>query len=189
MANQFAQFDTTKPAPQQVTGWYDNNSGRFSNLPPVANTMPSGFVEVDGPTWQQHLADLMLSNWTVVDNVATHAVVPFALTFSQQAQGLIQAGLTVTSTSTPSLNAVYPCTEKTQSKMAAIEVRLAANLGFPNGAQTQPWKDSAGNWHELTVSQFVALAQSVSNFVAACDLIIDGNPDATTLPTAAVTIP
>ncbi len=79
MAHQYAKFDPSAASPQLIIGWYDNSSmNRYQNLPPVADTLPAGFVEVDATTWSAHLADLMMSNWTVANGVVWYKGAPAA---------------------------------------------------------------------------------------------------------------
>ena len=125
--------------------------------------------------------------WTCDGTIFTAPAPVAPPTLPQQAQALLATGLAVTSMGTPTLNATYPADAATQQKVASIELRLAAGLGFPGGVATLPWKDITGAWHAMTPAAFAAFANALSSFVAACDLVIDGYPGAA-LPTAAATI-
>ena len=66
---------------------------------------------------------------------------------------------------------------------------LLATKAFPGGAAAYPMKDSAGVWHTFTIAQYTAVAGALAAYVAALDLIADGNPTgATALPDATATL-
>lgn len=138
-------------------------------------------------TWHGVDAVSVSIGWTF-DGATFHAPVVVEPSPIDLAARLLAGGLAVNSLSTPSINATYPCDQATLAKLASIEIRLAAHIGFPSGEPTQPWRDMAGQWHVLTASQFASLAAVVSAFVAACDMVIDGYPDAVA-PTNTATIP
>lgn len=159
-----------------LTGFFDD----------AVNTIPAGAVELTADQYAQWLAGQSTLIWKDGALDAAPAVTA-TQTDAEKAAALIAGGLAITSTSTPALDATYPTDAATQAKAGALEVRIAAGLGFPGGGSTMPWKDAAGGWHELTQAQFTSLASAISAFVAACDLVIDGFPGAT-LPDAAATI-
>ena len=138
-------------------------------------------------TWVDASAATGVAPGWIYDGKQFAAPAAPTLTPAQQAAALIAGGLAITSTGTAALSATYPCDAAVQAKAAAIEVRIAAGLGFPGGASTMPWKDAAGAWHELDATQFTAIAGAISVFVAACDLVADGYPGAA-LPAATATI-
>ena len=107
---------------------------------------------------------------------------------AQQALALMSAGLTITSTGTPSISAVYPVTPAAQVKYASLQSVVAATGAFPGGATTQPILDAAGNFHSVTPAQFTEIALAVAAFATPLQLILDGHTG-TALPSASVTIP
>ena len=118
------------------------------------------------------------------------APVPPALTLAQQTAAAIAAGLTITLTGTLTLGpTVFPTDSATTAKIGAIATTLLATGAFPGGATSYPMKDAAGVWHTFTVAQYTKVAGALAAYVAALDLIVDGNPfDATALPTASITL-
>jgi hypothetical protein len=79
--------------------------------------------------------------------------------------GLMAAGVTVTSSSDPSLNAVYSVTTAAQNNTTAIAASIAAGQGLPHGATSIQWLDADGVSHSFTAAQFLALADAIRNYV------------------------
>lgn len=180
---QYAQFNPSL-APAPVTGWYDTGVADYPNLPPAAN-----LLEVTPAQWAAHMANP--SGWAVQNGslIAYTAPVP-APTLAQQTAAAIAAGLTITLTGTLTLGpTVFPTDPATTAKIGAIATTLLATGAFPGGATSYPMKDAAGVWHTFTVAQYTKVAGALAAYVAALDLIVDGNPfDATALPTASITL-
>ncbi len=111
-------------------------------------------------------------------------------TLAQQAAAAIAAGLTITLSGTMTLAAtLFPTDPATTAKIIAVVTAINTDGTFPGGATTFPMKDSAGTWHTFTSSQYKSVASALAAYVAALNLIIDGNPlDATSLPANAVTL-
>ena len=64
---QYVSFNSSLPSPQPILGWYDTGAIPYANLPPVAASLPAGFLAVTAAQWAQHLADLRVSSWSVVN--------------------------------------------------------------------------------------------------------------------------
>jgi len=103
----------------------------------------------------------------------------------------INAGLAVTSASTPSLNGTYSVTMQAQSNFAGVTSGLANTHDLPNGASTIIWYDASGAPHNFTSTQLLALADAVRNYVY--DLIYTYNTlqagGTASWPAATATIP
>ena len=110
-----------------------------------------------------------------------------APSLSQQAQAMLAAGLSITSTSTPALNGTYAADAITQSNVMAEMVSLLANAAFTNGTTTLAWPDATGAPHNFTAAQFKAFATAEGQFVGVLAPVIATN--AGTLPSASATIP
>lgn len=114
-----------------------------------------------------------------------------APTADQTYAAALAAGITVTSTSTPALNAVYSINLQAQGNVAAIAASIGAAQGLPDGATTVNWLDSAGGSHAFTAAQFLALADAIRNYVynlLITDAALNSGGTAT-WPTATATIP
>ena len=89
------------------------------------------------------------------------APAPLVLSPEQQAaQELdtrIAAGISVTSTSTPTLNATYALDAVTLDQIGSVARDAAAGLGLPGGATTFSYPDSTGTPHALSGAQVQAL--------------------------------
>jgi len=125
------------------------------------------------------------SGWTF----AAPASVTASPTLAQQAAALIAGGLTITSSGTLTLSAVtFATAGAAQAKVNAIATGIAVTSSFPGGAATWYLLKQDGTLAEgLTVAQYKALAIAILDFVAQCDLCIDGAAGAI-LPASAVTI-
>jgi hypothetical protein len=96
----------------------------------------------------------------------TAAQIP-ALTAYQQR---IAAGLKITSTGTPALNATYGCDPQAEFNIVALETSLNANQGFPNGAATYAYPTiTPGVKVTMTPAQFTEIAAAIRDYVNALD--------------------
>ena len=113
-----------------------------------------------------------------------------APTLGQEAAAAMRAGLTLTISGTITLPAtVFPTDPTATAKIGAVVTTLLATGAFPGGATSYPMKDAAGAWHTFTVAQYPKVAGAIAAYVAALDLIADGNPmNATALPPASATL-
>ncbi len=154
---------------------YSVNGSAFRAWNDPANLLP-GEVYFSGVPTSAQLAAAFPS----------YGVVPLA----QQAAAAIGAGLTLTLSGTMTLAAtLFPTDPATQAKLAAVVTTLLATSAFPGGVSSYPMKDSAGTWHTFTTAQYPKVAGAIAAYVAALDLIADGNPlSATALPSASISL-
>jgi len=128
--------------------------------------------------------------WAYAGGTFTAPPAPTTPTLAQQAAAAINAGLTLTLSGSLTLAAtLFPTDPTTTGKIGAVVTTLLATGAFPGGTTSYPMKDSAGIWHTFTAMQYLKVAGAFAAYVAALDLIADGNPFAATeLPPASVTI-
>ena len=109
---------------------------------------------------------------------------------AQQAAAALAAGLSIALSGSLTLAATtFPTDPTTTGKIAAVVTTLLATGAFPGGATSYPMKDVAGTWHSFTAGQYTKVAGALAAYVAALDLIQDGNPlDAAALPPAAISL-
>jgi hypothetical protein len=167
----------------QITqGFYDTDFVIYPSL-------PSDIVEVTS-SLRTSLLTAQQQGFTlqIVSGVATAVVLPTpALSVVQQAVEMLNKGLTIISSSTSELNAVYPTDSKSISKYTAVQLSITATGNFPNGTTLGAILDMSKNWHSVNISQYTAIVSAVSAFVSSIDLVIDGYPGAT-LPNSNVNI-
>lgn len=191
MADKYAAFDSSAPAPQPVTGWYDNTHNAYPNLPtaPIkaGAVIPLGFVAVTDAQWAQHLTDLAHLNWTVSKGSVSYAVVPIVYPPAGQAAILIGLGVTVTSTSTPALSGTYPADPSTISHIQSEMISIIVNGTFADGTATVAFPDITGGSHVFTLGEFKSFATAIGAFFAAAIKFANGTAPA--LPSSSVTIP
>ena len=115
---------------------------------------------------------------------------PAAPTLAQQASAASVAGLMITLSGSVTLAAtLFPTDPVTQGKLGAVVTTIGASGAFPGGATSYPMKDASGAWHSFTVGQYKAVAGAIAAYVAALDLIADGNPlAAASLPASSVSL-
>ena len=77
----------------------------------------------------------------------------------------LASGISITSTGTPALNAIYAMTPQAQNSAAGIAASIASGQGLPHGADTINWPDVAGGLHAFNSVQFVAFADAIRNYV------------------------
>jgi hypothetical protein len=111
-------------------------------------------------------------------------------TLAQQATIAAGAGVAIALAGTVTLAATtFPTDQDTQIKLGAVITTVNATGAFPGGLTTYPLKDASGVWHTLTINQYKTVAGAIATYVAALDLIADGNPfGATALPDASVSL-
>ncbi len=131
----------------------------------------------------------VVPGWTF-DGTNWAAPVAPTLTLAQQARAALMSGLTLTLSGSLTLAAtLFPTDDDTTSKIAKIATGLAVNGTFPGGATSYPMKDASGTWHTFTIAQYKQVAGTIEAYVAALDLIIDGNPTgASSLPSSSVSL-
>jgi hypothetical protein len=79
----------------------------------------------------------------------------------------IAAGIAITSTGTPALNATYALDEVSAGQIYQIGLYANQFAVFPSGAVTQAYPDINGLPHTFTVAQFVAFLRAVAPLVSA----------------------
>jgi hypothetical protein len=177
---QYAYYDHTQPAPQPVLGWYDTGLFDYSAALPAAGDL----LELTADQWNARLTGL----WAVSSGVLVAYTPPApVLTIPQQAMALQAAGLAVTSTGAPSLNATYPCDAVTGQQVNAEVTSLLLNDAFTDGNTTIPWLDMNSTAHTFSIAQYKSLATAIAAFVTGCIRCI--NEQSTTLPSNTATIP
>jgi hypothetical protein len=129
--------------------------------------------------------------WTATETAGvwtfTAPAGPAPPTLAEQAVAAIDAGLAVTSTSTPALNGTYGVDPTAQGRIASVSTYILVNGRFPGGVTAYPWLDVTGAAHVFpTTAAFQAFATALADYVAALDMIAATGSGS--LPVAAVTI-
>lgn len=115
------------------------------------------------------------------------APAPPAPSLAQKAQAALNAGLTISSTSTPDIDGTYACDETAQGRFNRVyNLIQKAGGSFPNKLTALPWPIEGGSVTFNSVAEFLAVEQAVADYVLTLDLII--TTGAGTLPADAVTI-
>lgn len=169
-----------------VIQWQDTDALSYPATPAGAAILPVTAVQ-----WE---AGVSTPGYSVQNGALVSPAPPAPPTAEQQlaqqaalAQG---SGLTIALSGTMTLaETLFPTDLATQDKLAAVTTTLNATGAFPGGATSYPMKDASGAWHTFTVSQYKAAAGAIAAYVAAIDLIVDGNPfGATALPSSSVSL-
>lgn len=163
---------------------------------PITDCFHAGFTWIDVST----VVPAPQEGWTATQSGEAWSFAqpsPPVLTPAQQANNLLAAGLTVTSTS-GAWAATFPAaTDATGtsiwtlvlSELAALT--MSSGTVFADGAETAQWPgtDQSNNpkLYALTPTQFQAFARALGAFVAVCRNVINGVPGSA-LPPAEATI-
>jgi hypothetical protein len=129
--------------------------------------------QLAGETLQQWQARILATlpasatNPQIVDPSTLAVPVPPRQAAAAALQQAIAAGLAITSTSTPALNATYPLDPETLFEITAVEAGIAGGQGLPLGAATVTFVDISGNPVSFTPAQFTAWAAAIRNYFAA----------------------
>ena len=183
---QYAFFDATVAAPSPVIGWYDTKVLHYPNLPAAANLLP-----VTPDQWAARLSGL----WAV----SAGTLVPYTppapvLTAAQQAQALLDGGLTITSPtlglSAVTFGASSDAWPLVLSELAALQ--QSGGTAFADGDTTVHWPDITStpanpSLHVFTPAQFPVFARLLGAFAGGCRNVIVGKPGAA-LPPTSVTV-
>lgn len=103
---------------------------------------------------------------------------------------LINEGLTLTSTGTPTLNGTYSCTGLSAAGLQAEANALmlsGTTPVFADGTTSLNWPDSKGAGHTFTPAQFLELVHAIDLFLSQCAQYAAGVT--TSPPSNAATIP
>lgn len=181
---QYAWFDPTIAQPAPIKGWFDTEFAPYPNLPPV-----SDLVVLTPAQWAAHMSNP--SGWAVQNGTLVAYTPPVAPpTLAQQAASLIQAGLTITSTSTPALDGVYVISDNVPfgRQDIANEAQFIASFSeFTNGSTTLEWPQANGTMVTFpSTTEFMAFAKVVAQFRVAVQIAVISSG---TLPPASATIP
>ena len=176
---QYAYFDSTKPDPKVVQGFYDTDAIKYPNLPAAAD-----LLQLTEEQWKNRMS----GHW-VVENGALvpYTFPPPTITLAQQAAGLLYGSLAVTSTNTPALSGSYSVDSGTREHIQSEIQCVQLTQKFADGSTSIAWPDTDGHAHAFTVAEFQSLALAITAFAAACFKVINGT--STTLPAASATIP
>lgn len=155
-------------------------SGSVTNIAvaAAAGNLPAGtWVEIDAISPQPGIG------WSYNGSSFTAPAQP-AQTLAQKAAAALAAGLAVTSTGTPALNATYAVDDRTATNITGI---LAANAnGISVAAQIAEWPDITGTPHNFSWANYANLVSAILTYRAALQPLIAGAPGS--LPTASATI-
>ena len=126
----------------------------------------------------------------VSDNDARYlAYMSPAPTAAQLGQSALYAGLTVSSTGTPSINGTYSCDDASTSNFAKVEGYVTRNNTFPGPSSTQPWVLKNGSVVVIpNTAVFNALATAIANYAALISVYIYSNGASGSLPASSITI-
>lgn len=162
-----------------------NSSGDYTgNGIAINDAIPPGAVEC---TQAQYAGGNL---WALKNGVITAIDAP-APTLAQQAAAAINAGLTITSASTPALNGVYAVASGVPFGREDIgtEAQFVSTFSeFTNGTTTLQWPLIDGKTFVTfpTTASFMAFAKAAAQFYAACKAV--AATGAGSLPSASATI-
>jgi hypothetical protein len=154
----YACFDPSSPAPFRVTGWYDTSVFDYPNLPSA-----DWLLEMTDEQWDARLTGV----WAVNDGaLVAYAPPPPTPTSHDILAEKIAAGIGITCTSNPSLDAVYALDDLSAAQIFQLGLYASQFGVFPGGA-TQAYPDITGVPHTFTVAQFVAFLRVVAPLISA----------------------
>jgi hypothetical protein len=110
--------------------------------------------------YQKYLA------WLAAGNTPDRVPPPPAPTAQQVLDTKIAAGIAITSSSTPALNAVYALDEVSAAQIYQIGLYASQFGTFPSGALAQPYPDATGAPHTFSIAQFIAFLKAVAPLVS-----------------------
>jgi hypothetical protein len=101
---------------------------------------------------------------------------PPSYTPAQQAQMALDAGINLTSSSTPALDGTYAVNQSAISNLSAVTLYIVVNGTFPSGSDTMLWQDTSAEMHEFPdVDLFKEFASAIADYVSQVTLYRDSN--------------
>lgn len=176
--------------PSQSTTYAVINASSYV-INAIVLTDPSGYVPPSGCTAQPIGSSGAGIGWTYVNGqfVAPPVPTPPTPTAAQQAAAALNAGIEITSTSTPLLNGTYSTSPESSANVNAVTTYILLTGTFINGATQMPWYDMDGNQHIFpSVDEFKAFATAFANYVAAVSIYGISGGAVGPLPSSQVTI-
>jgi hypothetical protein len=144
----------------------------------------------DPSTWRIDFDSSCTSDQMAAGKAAALAFNIAAAEQAGQLDTILAAGLTITSTGTPSLNGTYGVGATEQANITAIASGLNAGK-VPDGGSTFEYLDATGTPHSFTSADFINFASAVMNYVYETDLIAAelAAGESESWPAATATIP
>ncbi|MDD2878695.1 MAG: hypothetical protein PHZ23_15870 [Acidiphilium sp.] len=158
--------------------------------------LPSTFVSLGytSPTWNPFSANSAdRTQWwvdtagTLTQAQAMTACYGAAGVIALQAAAALSAGLAITSTGTPALDATYLYGQSIATQQLAETTSIILNGTFADGAATIEWPYTTGAAVTMTIAEFKVIVTTIAAWVSALTKCINGQ--STTLPSASATIP
>lgn len=129
--------------------------------------------------------------WIYADGEFSNPVSPPAPSIADQYAEKLAAGIAITSTGTPSLNATYPIDDKTAILISGLYAGIKGGDGVPGGGSDFVFTDIGNAPHTFTADDFTALAKAIRDYryaLVATKLTLLNNGSAD-WPAASATIP
>ena len=154
---QYAHYDSTVASPSPVLGWYDTALLKYPNLPSSKD-----LLEINAAQWEARMNnDWAVSNGTIVPySRLTPALIALACY-----QSAIDAGVSITSISDPSINGVYPLTDAALTRLAAEQSYVKQHHEFSSGGSSIVWFDMSNKTHLMSnTDTFLAFAVAICGY-------------------------
>jgi hypothetical protein len=130
----------------------------------TASYLVNGVASV--PNDPANLDHQSVLSWIAEGNVPAAAPGPDSAQQARDAYATkLGAGIAITSTGTPALNATYALDQVTLDEVGALARDCAAGLGFPQGASTFAYPDIAGTPRTFTPPEMQALYRAMRDMV------------------------
>ena len=153
----YASYDHTAPPPQLVTGYYDTDAIDYPALPDAAD-----LFEMTEEQWAARVAEPC-----AIDNGEFVVLPPPPPTSDQELGTRKAAGIAITCTSNPAIDATYALDDRSVAVIGSVARDVASGLDFPAGATTYDYPDLDGTPHTFNESQFVEFYKAARDLVNA----------------------
>lgn len=178
----FGKIETLDPP---IVAFYDTDAYAY---PEAAETIPGDWVPLSDQDWALRLT---ASRWTITAGRLVAVDPSQAQLAGQAVADALAQGIVVTSTSNPSLNAVYALDPTTLDQIGSVARDYGSGLGLPGGASNFTYPDQNREPHAFTGPQIVGLYIGMRNLLLSINtqgaIMRAGGPG--NFPSNAVTIP
>ena len=161
---------SSPPAMLPVPGLGDVHGADVGWTSPDGAYMLADLIPFVPPVGQMNTGSpsYILNGSTVTETYATVPLPPATLAGGNYANA-IAAGITLTWTSSTTLNGTYALDQTSMGKLNTIWTVVLANGTFPNGTALQPWHRADGTAVTFSSPQFKAFGTAVSKDIAQLD--------------------
>ncbi len=155
----YAYYNGLADLPTPVVGWYDTDDFTYDPMPAEAD-----LFQLTEEEW----ADRLTGSWSI-DETGLVATITPALTWDQELATRVDAGITLTSPSTPTIDGLWTLDTFTITQLSTVALHENAGYGLPGQLGTFTYPNAAGDPIELTAANVADIMVAMRDMVFAIE--------------------